>query len=147
MKSLRFVLAPKSILLTFATILFFQVCATAQATTFAYFAPKTNTETTIPVNSFRVQIKQLNQEQLLFQLLIDNPTNEKLMLYIKDTFNNTLHREAITGTVKFEGRYNLQSLEDGEYIFEIRNGKSLLAEKAVSIKTQTQVNRRVLVTE
>jgi hypothetical protein len=143
MKPLRFVLAPKNFLFTVVAILLLQLHAKAQNPTFAYFAPKAGSEA--PAKALNIQIKQLQQGQLLFQLLVENPNNEKLTLYIKDNFNNTLHKESIPLTAKFEGRYNLQSLEDGSYTFEIRNGRNTISEKAVNIKTQTL--RNVLVTE
>ena len=151
MKHLRFVfLAPKAALLLFVTILFPILHAAAQSQTFAYNATRLANEkkgTPAPIESFNVHITQLQKDQLLFQLSVDNPGNEKLTLYIKDNFNNTLHRETLPATLRFEARYNLASLEDGDYIFEIRSGKTKLAEKAIAIKTQTLVNRSVLVTE
>lgn len=151
MKHLRFVvLAPKVALLVFVTILFPILHAAAQTETFAYNAvrlAKGNPVTAAPIEAFNVHITQLQKDQLLFQLSVDNPSNEKLTLYIKDNFNNTLHRETLPATLRFEARYNLGSLEDGDYIFEIRSGKTKLAEKAVGIKTQTLVNRSVSVTE
>jgi hypothetical protein len=145
MKPLRFVLAPKVVVFTFVSLIFFQVCASAQSTTFALLTAKNESIANPPAKSFNAQIRQLKQDQLLFQLLVENPGNERLTLYIKDKFNNTLHREALPANVKFEGRYNLQSLEDGDYVFEIRNGKNIMMEKSLSITTQTQVNRNVSV--
>ncbi|SEW09340.1 hypothetical protein [Chitinophaga arvensicola] len=150
MKHLRFVfLAPKVALLVFVTILFPILHAAAQTETFAYNVArlKGNPVATAPIEAFNVHITQLQKDQLLFQLSVDNPSNEKLTLYIKDNFNNTLHRETLPATLRFEARYNLASLEDGDYVFEIRSGKTKLAEKAIGIKTQTLVNRSVSVTE
>jgi hypothetical protein len=150
MKHLRFVfLAPKVALLIFVTILFPILHAAAQTETFAYNVArlKGNPVVTAPIEAFNVHITQLQKDQLLFQLSVDNPSNEKLTLYIKDNFNNTLHRETLPATLRFEARYNLASLEDGDYVFEIRAGKTKLAEKAIGIKTQTLVNRSVSVTE
>lgn len=152
MKHLRFVfLAPKAALLLFATILFPILHAAAQTKTFAYSTSRVANEKTVdngaPVESFNVRIMQLQKDQLLFQLSVDNPSNDKLTLYIKDNFNNTLHREVLPATLRFEARYNLGSLEDGDYTFEIRNGKTKLAEKSIAIKTQTMINRNVSVIE
>lgn len=152
MKHLRFVfLAPKAALLLFVTILFPILHAAAQSKAFAYnvarHAANEKPGTVAPVESFNVHITQLQKDQLLFQLSVDNPGNEKLTLYIKDNFNNTLHREILPATLRFEARYNLASLEDGDYVFEIRSGKNKLAEKAIAIKTQTLINRNVSVTE
>jgi hypothetical protein len=151
MKHLRFVfLAPKAALLLFVTILFPILHAAAQSKVFAYNVTRHASEKPAdiaPVESFNVHITQLQKDQLLFQLSVDNPGNEKLTLYIKDNFNNTLHREILPATLRYEARYNLASLEDGDYIFEIRSGKNKLAEKAIAIKTQTLINRKVSVIE
>ncbi|NSL89530.1 hypothetical protein [Chitinophaga solisilvae] len=147
MKHLRFVLAPKVAMILFATILIPFVQMSAQANPFAFNSKKFVHEEPLPIEkrAFSISIAQLDKDSLHFQLSVENPDNEKLTLYIKDSFNNTLHREVLPATVKFEARYNLQSLEDGEYIFEVRSGKNKLGEKAIGIKTQTQVNRMVSV--
>ncbi|PSL49214.1 hypothetical protein CLV51_101544 [Chitinophaga niastensis] len=148
MKHLSFVLAPKVVMLVLAAILFPILHITAQEKAFAYNAAKFVIEkrgTEAAPKTFNFQITQLTKDQLLFGIAVENPANEKLTLYIKDNFNNTLHRETLPATARFEARYNLQSLEDGEYIFEIRCGKNKIAEKAIAIKTQTMVNRNVSV--
>ncbi|MEC5147700.1 hypothetical protein [Chitinophaga sp. 212800010-3] len=150
MKHLRFVvLAPKAAVLILATILFPILHAASQSKAFAYnvarLASAKPVNNDAPVENFGLHVTQLQKDQLLFQLSVDNPGNEKLTLYIKDNFNNTLHREVLPATLRFEARYNLASLEDGNYTFEIRNGKSKVAEKSIGIKTETQVNRNVSV--
>lgn len=93
----------------------------------------------------KIDISQDGARGLRFLVQIDNPMQDKLTLYIKDTNNNTLHKEALDLTSpRFVGRYNLEKLEDGDYTFEIRNGKNKL-EKSVVIKTQYMVNRAVSV--
>ncbi|WP_113616176.1 hypothetical protein [Chitinophaga flava] len=147
MKHLRFVLVPKATILVLAAILIPFITMHAQDKSFAYnnrfVAEQPSSEA--PKKDLEVEISQPVKESLNFTLAVTNPDNEKLTLYIKDSFNNTLHREVLPATVRFEARYNLQSLEDGQYIFEIRNGKNKVAEKSIGIKTQTMVNRLVSV--
>ncbi|HVI43645.1 MAG TPA: hypothetical protein VM802_02195 [Chitinophaga sp.] len=146
MKHLRFVLAPKTAIIVLTTILFPFLQSVAQENVFAYNASRFVNEKPVAEaakKSFSIKLAQLDKDSLLFKLSVENPANEKITLYIKDNYNNVLLRETLPATATFEARYNLQSLEDGQYTFEIRNGKNKLAEKAIGIKTQTIVNRNV----
>lgn len=148
-----FVCTPKHILTVVAIVLGLSMQASAQSETYAYantpgpgktvrVAPEKNE---MVRKGCKIDIQQEGSEQLRFLVQIDNPTGEKLTLFIKDVNNNTLHKEALDVTSpKFVARYNLEKLEDGAYTFEIRNGKNKL-EKAVDIKTQLLVNRVVSV--
>lgn len=148
-----FVCTPKHILTVVAIVLGLSMQASAQSETYAYantpgpgktarVAPEKNE---MVKKGCKIDIQQEGSEQLRFLVQIDNPTGEKLTLFIKDVNNNTLHKEALDVTSpKFVARYNLEKLEDGAYTFEIRNGKNKL-EKAVDIKTQLLVNRVVSV--
>ncbi|MRG46396.1 hypothetical protein GFS24_14835 [Chitinophaga sp. SYP-B3965] len=148
------VFTPKHIFTLLAIVLGFSLQASAQSETFAYannpgsgnksvrVAPEKNE---MARKGCKIDIQQEGAEQLRFLVQIDNPTGEKLTLFIKDVNNNTLHKEVLDVTSpKFVARYNLEKLEDGAYTFEIRNGKNKL-EKAVDIKTQLMVNRVVSV--
>ncbi|WP_157986407.1 hypothetical protein [Chitinophaga alhagiae] len=91
----------------------------------------------------KMNIRQDADAALRFLVFIDNPAMDKLTLYIKDSNNNTLHKEDLQAdSPRFVARYNLENLEDGAYTFEVRNGKNKL-EKAVDIRTQMQVSRVV----
>jgi hypothetical protein len=149
-----FVCTPKHILTLFAIVLGLSMQASAQSETFAYAnnpGPGSKSARVAPEKNemarkgCKIDIQQEGAEQLRFLVQIDNPTGEKLTLFIKDANNNTLHKEALdVNSPKFVARYNLEKLEDGAYTFEIRNGKNKL-EKAVDIKTQLMVNRVVSV--
>jgi hypothetical protein len=144
MKHISFVLAPKAVLILIVTLLFNTLEVNAQENLFAVSAPRLSKEAPKAAEAtFKMRLTHLAKDSLLFRLLIENPTGEKLMLYIKDTNSNILLRETLPTSTKYEARYNLQSLEDGSYTFEIRNGKTKVAEKAIDIKTETQVNRSV----
>lgn len=149
-----FVCTPKHILILVAIVLGLSMQASAQSETAYAYANNPGTNKTARVapeknemarKGCKIDIQQEGAEQLRFLVQIENPTGEKLTLFIKDANNNTLHKEALDVTSpKFVARYNLEKLEDGAYTFEIRNGRNKL-EKAVDIKTQLMVNRVVSV--
>lgn len=147
-----FVFSPKQIL-TVAAIVLGSLQASAQSEAFAYAGtrkenPKTHAaieeKNAMVSRGCKMNIQQDADAALRFLVFIENPAMDKLTLYIKDSNNNTLHREDLQVTSpRFVARYNLENLEDGAYTFEVRNGKDKL-ERAVDIKTQTLVNRVVL---
>ncbi|MGE7778046.1 hypothetical protein ACQKLP_25235 [Chitinophaga sp. NPDC101104] len=150
-----FVAAPKRFITAVLLIIGISVQALAQESTFAYAAEPANRETRaekapedanyMVKRGCKIDIAQEGARGLKFIVQIDNPMQDKLTLYIKDGNNNTLHKEALDlNSSRFVGRYNLEKLEDGDYTFEIRNGKNKL-EKSVVIKTQYMVNRAVSV--
>lgn len=125
--------------------------ASAQSETFAYAGPKESVKTpeapeeknVMARKGCKINIQQDADATLRFLVHIENPTMDKLTLYIKDSNNNTLHKEALKAdSPRFVARFNLEKLEDGEYTFEVRNGKNKL-EKAVDIQTLLLVNRVV----
>ncbi len=122
--------------------------AAAQDNAFAFNKVKSeiSTENGSPkASAVNMQLNQSSKDALLFRLSVENPDNEKLILYIKDKNNFTLHREVLPATVRYVGSYNLDSLEDGDYSFEIRSGKNKIMEKFVEIHTSTVVNRNASV--
>ena len=150
-----FVFSPKHILTVTAIVLGLSMQASAQSEQFAFagklndrkphLAPEKTEKNEMARKGCKIDIAQEGSEELRFLVRVDNPTHEKLTLYIKDSNNNTLHKEALDGTSpRFVARYNLEKLEDVAYTFELRNGKNKL-EKAVDIKTQTMINRVVSV--
>ncbi|WP_343700400.1 hypothetical protein [Chitinophaga sp.] len=148
-----FVFSPKQILTVAAIVLGCSMQASAQSEAFAYAgtrkeSPKTHAaieeKNAMVLRGCKMNILQDADAALRFLVFIENPAMDKLTLYIKDSNNNTLHREDLQVTSpRFVARYNLENLEDGAYTFEVRNGKDKL-ERAVDIKTQTLVNRVVL---
>jgi hypothetical protein len=146
--------APKRVLAALALILGISLQASAQNEVFALAnnpAEKTTLVTTAPEEAntmikrgCKIDVLQEGTAALRFLVQVDNPSQDKLVLYIKDGNSNTLHKEVLDGNPRFVGRFNMEKLEDGAYTFEIRNGKNKL-EKSVDIKTQFLVNRVVSV--
>ncbi|WP_157962740.1 hypothetical protein [Chitinophaga deserti] len=150
-----FVAAPKRFFTAVLLVIGISIQTFAQDRAFAYATEPGNRETRtekapeeasyMAKRGCKIDILQEGSRGLRFLVQIDNPLQDKLTLYIKDGNNNTLHKEPLDLTSpRFVGRYNLEKLEDGDYTFEIRNGKNKL-EKSVVIKTQYMVNRAVSV--
>jgi hypothetical protein len=107
---------------------------------------RTNEETPAASSSnFKLEIAQVQQDDLVFRVTVENPGSEKVILSIKDGNNVVLHQEALPTTLVYRAKFNLQGLEDGNYTFEIRKGKTRLAEKSIDIRTETSINRTVSV--
>jgi len=103
-----------------------------------------NDEVPAAAASFKLDIAQV-QDDLIFRVTVENPGSEKVILSIKDANNVILHQESLPATLVYKAKFNLQGLEDGNYTFEIRKGKTRLAEKSIDIRTQTSINRTVSV--
>jgi hypothetical protein len=119
----------------------------AQDNTYAYNekAAFIKDETPVAAASFKLEIAKLDQEDLVFRITVENPGSEKVILSIKDANNVILHQESLPATLVYKAKFNLQGLEDGNYTFEIRKGKTKLAEKSIDIRTETSINRTVSV--
>lgn len=135
---------PKTLGIVLAAILLNNTNTAAQDNTFAYNSVKPRHESPAPA-PYKLDISRVQADSLVFRVTVENPGSEKLMLYIRDNSNNTLHREQLPAAPLYTGRFNLQGLEDGNYTFEVRNGRNKLAERSLDIKTVTTVNRRVAV--
>jgi hypothetical protein len=120
----------------------------AQENAFAFNKSNTintnNGEVTGVPTSFRLDIAQV-QDDLIFRVTVENPGSEKVILSIKDANNVILHQESLPATLVYKAKFNLQGLEDGNYTFEIRKGKTRVAEKSIDIRTETSINRTVSV--
>lgn len=147
-----FVFSPKHLLTVAVLVLGFSIQAAAQQETFAYAGSRGSKTKVAPVETndmikrgYKLNIQQESGEDLRFLVQIDNPAGEKLILFIRDANNNTLHKEVLDPTSsKIVARYNMDKLDDGAYTFEIRNGKSKL-EKAIDIRTETKIDRKAIV--
>lgn len=148
-----FVVKPKNwiIAIIAAMTTFTSVKATAQqegSDAFAYNdvrkAENTIIEDAEAKNKMIVHIQQEKENGLIFRVAIENPTEEKVTVYIKDGHNNILHRDVVSATSTFITRYNFQSLEDGQYQISVLKGKKKYR-KEIQLKTRTQVQRTALV--
>ena len=136
----------KTITIAAAAMLLSAAGAIAQNNVFAYNMPaKHKTASHAVVEEapagFKVKLTQSSKDSLVFRLSLENATAERVVLMIKDKNANVLHREVIPATPVYVGRYNLQGLEDGNYTFELRNGKDKIAQKTIEIRTELAVNR------
>jgi hypothetical protein len=135
-------------ILILAAILLNLTSVNAQENAFAFnktnITNANNGETPATPTSFKLDIAQVN-EDLIFRITVENPGSEKVILSIKDANNVILHQESLPATLVYKAKFNLQGLEDGNYTFEIRKGKTRMAEKSIDIRTETSINRTVSV--
>lgn len=131
--------------LVLATILLNTAGVAAQTNLLAYNrVPKTG-DNSAPVTGtpYKLDVSQAAEEPLVFRVIVENPGSDRVLLTIKDANNITLHQESLPATLVFKARFNMEGLQDGDYTFELRKGRNKLAEKQVSIKTETSINRVV----
>ncbi|WP_298739347.1 hypothetical protein [uncultured Chitinophaga sp.] len=136
---------PRTIIIAAAAMML-TTASRAQHNVLAYNGPAVNKTLSHAVTKeapvrFKVNLTRSGGDSLVFRLRLENATAEKVVLMIKDKNANVLHREVIPATPVYVGRYNLQSLEDGDYTFELRNGRDKIAEKTIGIRTELAVNR------
>jgi len=129
-----------------ATILFSQSIAVAQDFAMNKVKPtaENNEQPTAP-SDFKLDVAQVTGSDLVFRVTVENPGSDKIILSIKDANNTTLHQESLPVTLVYKARFNLADLQDGNYVFEIRKGRTRIAEKTIGIKTETSINRTVSV--
>lgn len=135
-------------ILILAAILLNLTSVNAQENTYAFNKTNiiniNNGEAPATPTSFKLDIAQV-QDDLIFRVTVENPGSEKVILSIKDANNVILHQESLPATLVYKAKFNLQGLEDGNYTFEIRKGKTRVAEKSIDIRTETSINRTVSV--
>jgi hypothetical protein len=95
---------------------------------------------TSPVeNPLKVTIVQDNK--LRFQLEFTNPENRKVYVTIKDAQQRDLFVETFTTQGRHVRTFDLSTLADGRYTFEVNGAKAQFAQ---SFELATQTNRVVL---
>lgn len=82
-----------------------------------------------------------NDGDASFLLTVDNPQKERLHLVLRHTQYGTVSDTTITGS-KLRFRYNLQTIDDGEYEVEVTNGKEYIV-KRFSMETETKIERKI----
>lgn len=145
MKHIQFI--PKTMGVVLAAILLNISFANAQENIYAYHNPGNIHHDGEPasVSAFKLDVAQIKEDALVFKVTIENPGSERVILSIKDGNNYTLHQEILPATLVYKAKFNMQELQDGNYTFEIRKGKTRLAERKVDIRTETNINRTVSV--
>ncbi|MDQ1088045.1 MULTISPECIES: hypothetical protein [unclassified Siphonobacter] len=93
---------------------------------------------TVKANPYNAQLAQ--DSQLRFQLTFQNPDKKKLTIAIKDKENTTLFTETTTSEAYLR-LFDLSTLGDGKYTFEVLGGKNRYTQ---SFEISTQTNRVVL---
>ncbi|MBC8112030.1 MAG: hypothetical protein H7Y04_13295 [Verrucomicrobia bacterium] len=78
---------------------------------------------------------------LVFHALVDNNENSDLYIIIRNERGNKVYEECQPKTAKYRRKYNLSSLADGNYTFEINNGTDTYTK---SFRIETKQSRNVV---
>jgi hypothetical protein len=76
-----------------------------------------------------------------FTLVVENPRKERLHLSVVHTQFGLVSDTTITSS-KLRCKYNLQTVDDGEYTVEVTNGKDHVV-KRFSMQTETKIERKI----
>lgn len=104
-------------------------------------AGMTNTNTQEKPTEQKLEVKIDEVRQLVFRVLMNNPSRQKVQILIKDADNNILHEQTPGNDERYIRRFNLSTLADGTYTFEIGSGKDKYTQ---SFQILTQTNRLAL---
>ncbi|MFN3379980.1 hypothetical protein [Runella zeae] len=112
---------------TFITTL---ACALALTSSVAFASDPTEDKKAKPL-----QVGVFATKEAKIQMAVRKGTSEKAIITIRDAKNNLLHEEVISKKAeKFDGRFDVSALGEGDYTLEITSGNEKI-QKKVSIKT------------
>lgn len=87
----------------------------------------------------QVSISQPDRQNMKFHIAILNPAARSVTITIQRK-DDLLFTETITND-RYENIYDLDQLEDGNYLITVRGGKEKFT-RNISIHTETNVNRQ-----
>jgi hypothetical protein len=109
-------------------------------------APAFAQETVAPAvvtsaNENPLKVTLVQDSKLRFQLEFTNPENRKVQVVIRDAQRNDLFTETFSTKGRHVRTFDLSSLADGQYSFEVLGAKDRFAQ---TFELATQTNRVVL---
>jgi hypothetical protein len=96
----------------------------------------------IVASHLQVSISQTDGNEMKFRVTIVNPTSRAASVTIRR--GNDLLFEDMVGKQPYDHIFNLNDLEDGNYVILISTGKEKIA-RNIRIQTQTKVARQLTV--
>ncbi len=86
-----------------------------------------------------LQIGVFATKDAKIQMAVRKGTGQKAVIIIRDSKQNVIHEELMTKNAqKFDCRFDVSNLADGEYTLEVASGSEKI-QKQVSIKSQKEV--------
>lgn len=116
---------------TLATTL---VCALALSSTVAFASDPTEDKKAKPL-----QIGAFATKDSKIQMAVRKGVGEKAIITLRDAKQNVIHEEIMGKKLeKFDARFDVSALAEGEYTLEVTSGKEKI-QKQVSIKPAKEV--------
>jgi hypothetical protein len=111
------------------TIITSLVCALALSSTVAFASDPTEDKKAKPL-----QIGVFTTKEAKIQMAVRKGTGERAVITLRDAKQNVVHEEIMgKKTEKFDARFDVSNLADGDYTLEVTSGKEKI-QKQVSIK-------------
>lgn len=108
-------------------------CALALTSSVAFASDPTEDKKAKPL-----QIGVFTTKESKIQLAVRKGTGQNAVITLRDGKKNVLHEEVMTKkSEKFDGRFDVSNLADGEYTLEIVSGNEKI-QKQVSIKSSKE---------
>lgn len=108
-------------------------CALALTSSVAFASDPTEDKKAKPL-----QIGVFTTKEAKIQLAVRKSAGQSAVITLRDAKKNVLHEEIMTKkSEKFDGRFDVSNLKDGDYTLEIVSGNEKI-EKQVSIKSSKE---------
>ncbi len=105
------------------------VCALALSSTVAFASDPTEDKKAKPL-----QIGVFTTKEAKIQMAVRKGAGEKAIITLRDAKQNVIHEEIMGKKAeKFDARFDVSALSEGEYTLEVTSGKEKI-QKQVSIK-------------
>ena len=113
------------------------VCALALSSTVAFASDPTEDKKAKPL-----QIGVFTTKEAKIQMAVRKGAGEKAIITLRDAKQNVIHEEVMSKkSEKFDARFDVSNLSDGDYTLEVIAGKDKV-QKQVSIKSQKEATLR-----
>jgi hypothetical protein len=113
------------------------VCALALSSTVAFASDPTEDKKAKPL-----QIGVFTTKEAKIQMAVRKGAGEKAIITLRDAKQNVIHEEVMSKkSEKFDARFDVSNLSDGDYTLEVVAGKDKV-QKQVSIKSQKEATLR-----
>jgi hypothetical protein len=113
------------------------VCALALSSTVAFASDPTEDKKAKPL-----QIGVFTTKEAKIQMAVRKGAGERAVITLRDAKQNVIHEEVMSKkSEKFDARFDVSNLADGDYTLEVTAGKDKV-QKQVSIKSQKEATFR-----
>lgn len=112
-------------------------CALALSSTVAFASDPTEDKKAKPL-----QIGVFTTKEAKIQMAVRKGAGERAIITLRDAKQNVIHEEVMSkNSEKFDARFDVSALADGDYTLEVTAGKDKV-QKQVSIKSQKEATLR-----